>query len=204
MKKILPQDIMSFLKREIQPLEDSMSGDGYRVAAYLKDGTFLPCVVFRNADKTIDLAIKRFKEEQTGRSIFTKSSGLGYREIVKLFVTGGNCVNHYDIAKVEKSRHAFPIDVIKQIRGETKMGWTGFVGKMKDGKHFAFGTDWHLSFFNMPDNYKAEDIEEIINHTYIDEQGLLKSYHSPDVYEIFKKSMVYESKPFFECYVDEL
>jgi len=202
MEKILPQNIISFLKQEIQPLEDSKYGDGYRVAAYLRDGTFLPCVVFRNADKTIELAMKRFKDEQTEKSIFSKPSGMGYREAIKSFVTSGNCVNHYHIAKVEKSRHAFPIDVIKQIRGETKMGWTGFVAKMKDGKQFAFGTDWYLSFFNMPDNYKAEDIEEIINH--IDSQGQLKSYHSPDVYEVFKKSMVFESKPFFECYVDEL
>lgn len=198
------ENIISYLRKEINPLEDDVFGAGYRVSAYLTDGTFLPCVTFRNPNNTIDLAIKRFKEELTGKSIFGKSSGLGYRDIVKSFVTSGNCVNQYDIALVEKSKYAFSVDIIKQIRGETKMGWTGFVAKMKDGSHFAFGTDWHIAFFNMPDGYQSDDIQEIINHTYINKEGQLKSYHSPEVYQEFSKSLVFQSRPFFECYIDNL
>lgn len=113
------KDIINFLKDNIQPLGDNAYGLGYRAAATLKDGTFLPCVIFRNPSTLINLAIRRFKEEQTGKSIFSKSSGLGYREIVKTFVASGNCVNHYDIVKVDKSRFAFPLDIQKQITGET-------------------------------------------------------------------------------------
>lgn len=144
------EDIINFLKTNIQPLSDSIYGYGYRASVTLTDGLHLPCVMFRNASKIIDLAIKRFDEEQSGKSIFSKSSGLGYRDIIKTFVTSGNCLNYYDIAKVDKSDFAFPEQTLNLIRGETKMGWTGFVAKMKDGKQFSFGTSFLFDFFDMP------------------------------------------------------
>lgn len=198
------EDIIKFLKGNIEPMEDNSYGLGYRAAAYLTDGTYLPCVIFRNPSTVVNLAIRRFKEEQSGKSIFAKSSGLGYNDIVKNFVTNGNCVNDYDISKVELSKYAFPMPTIKQIRGETKMGWTGFVAKMKDGKQFAFGTDFYVSFFDMPENYQPDDIIEIINHSYIGKDNELKSYHTPDVYDVFSHDMVFHSKPFFDCYIDNL
>lgn len=197
-------EITDFLKSKIEPLENSLYGNGYRVAAYLTDGTYLPCVMFRKSSSIVNLAIKRFKEETTGKSIFSRSPGLGYYEIVKTFVATGNCINHYDIAKVEISKYAFPINTIKQIKGETKMGWTGFVGRMNDNTFHAFGTDWHVAFFDMPAGYHANDIVEIINHSYIGKDGELKSYNTPDVYTLFSKDMVFHSKPFFECFVDNI
>jgi hypothetical protein len=198
------EDIIKFLKDNIEPMEDNSYGQGYRAAAYLTDGTFLPCVIFRNPSTVVNLAIKRFKDEQSGNSIFAKSSGIGYNDIVKTFVTRGNCVNEYDISKVELSKHSFPLQTIKLIRGETKMGWTGFVAKMKDGKQFAFGTDFYFSFFEMPTNYHPNDIVEIINHTYIGKDNELKSYHASDVYDVFTHDMVFRSKPFFDCFMDNL
>ena len=198
------EEIIKFLKNNIQPLNDSVYGDGYRVAVTLTDGLRLPCVLFRNPSKIVDLAIRRFNEERSGKSIFSKSSGLGYKEIVKTFVAGGNCINYYDVAEVDKSEFAFPKNTLKQIHGETKMAWTGFVAKMKDGKLFAFGTSFLFEFFSMPQGYSTEDIVEVINHSYIDRQGNLKSYHAPEVYEEFDRSLVYRERPFFECYIDNL
>ena len=185
-------------------MEDDSYGLGYRAAAYLNDGTYLPCVIFRNPSTVVNLAIRRFKEEQSGKSIFAKSSGLGYYDIVKNFVTNGNCVNDYDILKVELSKYAFPMATINQIKGETKMGWTGFVARMTDGKQFAFGTDFYFSFFDMPANYTPDDIIEIINHSYIGKDNELKSYHAPDVYTVFSHDLVLHSKPFFDCFIDTL
>lgn len=204
MERQKTEDIIKFLKDHIEPMEDNSYGLGYRAAAYLTDGTYLPCVTFRNPSTLVNLAIRRFKEEQSGKSIFAKSSGLGYYDIVKNFVTNGNCINEYDISKVELSKYAFPVATIKQIRGETKMGWTGFVAKMKDGKQFAFGTDFYFSFFDMPINYIPDDIIEIINHSYIDMDNELKSYHAPDVYTVFSHDMILHSKPFFDCFIDTL
>jgi len=198
------EHIIKFLKTNIEPLTDTIYGDGFRASVTLTDGLKLPCVLFRNSSKLVDLAVRRFKEEQSGKSIFSKSSGFGYREIIKTFVASGNCINHYDIAKVDISDFAFPLQTLKQIRGETKMGWTGFVAKMNDGHQFAFGTSFLFDFFNLPKGYSPTNIVEIINHSYLDKDGNLKSYHDPKVYEEFDKSLVYRERPYFECYLDNL
>lgn len=143
--------IIRFLINNIETLDDNVYGPGYRASVYLVDGTFLPCVIFRNPKTVVNLAMRRFKEEQSGKGIFSRSSGLGYADIVKSFVTKGNCINDYDIERVEKSKYAFPLKVQQQIHGETTMGWTGFAAKMKDGKHFGFGTSFHWEFFQMPE-----------------------------------------------------
>jgi hypothetical protein len=200
------EDIIKFLKDNVEPLEDNNYGLGYRASVYLTDGTFLPCVIFRNSKAVVNLAIRRFKEEQSGKGIFNRSSGLGYSEIVKTFVTSGNCINDYDIGKVEKSKFAFPLNIQRQIHGETTMGWTGFVGKMKDGKHFGFGTAFHWEFFQMPDGYIGDDIEEIINHSYVLKNGELRSHREgPQTRpEEFNDAVVYRERPFFECYIDNI
>ena len=204
MKCIPPEEIITFLKDNIEPIPDQIYGDGYRAAVTLTDGLYLPCVLFRSSDKLVELAVRRFKEERSGKSVFARSSGMGYKEIVKTFVATGNCINHYSIAKVEASDFAFPLQTLRQINGETKMGWTGFIATMKDGKQFAFGTSFLVDFFTMPQGYLPTDITEIINHSYFDKQGQLKSYHSPDVYQEFDRSMVYRERPYFECYLDGL
>ncbi len=198
------EDIIKFLKTNIEPSPDHVYGDGYRVSVTLTDGLQLPCVLFRNSSKLIDLAARRFKEEQSGKSIFSKSSGFGYREIVKTFVANGNCINHYDIAKVDKSDFAFPLQTLRLVRGETKMGWTGFIAKMRDGKQFAFGTYFLFDFFDLPNGYLPTDIVEIVNHSYLDKDGNMKSYHAPEVYEEFDRNLVYRERPYFECYLDNL
>lgn len=63
MKSLPDGDIISFVKDNIEPLEDNAYGLGYRASATLKDGAFLPCVIFRNPATIINLAMKRFKEE---------------------------------------------------------------------------------------------------------------------------------------------
>ena len=196
------EDIINFLRTNIEPLSDSIYGDGYRASVTLTDGLHLPCVLFRDTSKLVDLAVRRFKEEQSGKGIFSKSSGLGYKEIVKTFVANGNCINHYDIEKVDKSDFAFPLQTLRQIHGETKMAWTGFVAKMKDGKQFAFGTSFLFDFFDLPKGYLPTDIVEIINHSYLDKDVNLKSYHDPKVYEEFDRSLVYRERPYFECYLE--
>lgn len=143
---------------------------------YLTDGTFLPCIIFRNPKTKVNLAIRRFKEEQTGKGVFKHSSGLDYYDIVKSFVTNGNCINDYDIDRVEKSKFVFPLKIQSQIQGETTMGWTGYAAKMRDGRCFGFGTTFRWEFFQMPEGYSVDDIEEIINHSYVLQNGELRSH----------------------------
>jgi hypothetical protein len=200
MDPLRAKDIIEFLKKNIEPTEDTFYGKGYRASAYLIDGTCLPCVIFRSSGDITKLAIRRFKEELSGKSVFARSSGLGYYDIVKTFVANGNCVNYYEIGKVEVSNNAFSLNILKQIQGETTMGWTGFVAKMNDGKFFAFGTDYHTFFFDMPTNYQPSDIIEIVNHSYI-KDGVIKSYRELDSSPDY---LVLRSKPYFECFMDDL
>lgn len=200
------EEIINFLKDNVDPVDDNAYGVGYRASVYLTDGTFLPCVIFRNSKTIVNLAIRRFKEEQSGNGIFNRASGLGYADIVKSFVTKGNCINDYDIERVEKSSYAFPLTIQQQIHGETTMGWTGFAAKMKDGKYFGFGTSFHWEFFQMPEGYSVDDIDEIINHSYVLNTGELRSHQVPFFKqpEDYKDAVVFRERPFFECYLDNL
>ena len=194
-------EIINFLKSNIEPLGDSIYGAGYRAAVYLTDGTYLPCVIFRNSKKTVKLAIKRFKEKQSGRSIVKYASN-EYYETVKNFVTKGNCINDYDIASVEISKYAFPISILKQIEGETGMGWTGFAAKMKNDQYFGFSTGFGNGFFQIPENYSVEDIVEIVNHRYVSKTGELRPFYKHD--DDYNAAVIYSGRPFFECYMDNL
>jgi hypothetical protein len=206
MKKQSTDEIIKFLKDNIEPYPDNSRGQGFRASVTLTDGTFIPCVMFRNPSTIVDLAISRFKEFQSGKSIFRKSTGQAYPNIVKTFVATGNCINYYDIAKVDNSLNAFPLHILRKIQGETTMSWTGFVLKMKDGKCFGFGTRFLNAFFSMPVNYSPEDIVEVINHSYISKTGEVCSHKVaffdwPNDYDI---DAVHHERPFFECFIDNL
>jgi len=200
MEQMSEKDILTYLRENIEPLE-KFYGASYRASVYLVDGLYLPCVVFRNPNQIVEFAMKRFEKEQSGQSIFRNHPD-GYKETVKSLVTTGNCINVYDIARVEKSKCAFPVSILKQIRGETSMGWTGFSAKMKDGKYLGFGTTLYFDFFHMPDNYTVEDIDEIINNSYVLKTGELWSYKRGT--DNYKDAVVYRERPFFECYIDDL
>jgi hypothetical protein len=55
-----PGKIAEFLMQNVKPLKGDYSGQYYRAAAYLRDNTYLPCVMFANPAKLVDLAIRRF------------------------------------------------------------------------------------------------------------------------------------------------
>lgn len=206
MRQQTTDEIIKFLMDNIEPLQNNVYGLGYRASVYLTDGTFLPCVIFRNPKTIVNLAIRRFKEVQPEKSIFKKETGVSYYNLVKSFVATGNCINYYDIDRVEKSKYAFPLAIQKQIHGETTMGWTGFAAKMKDGKYFGFGTTFLWEFFQMPDNYSVYDIEEIINHSYVLKTGEIRSHRQGPLTrpEEYKDAVVYRERPYFECFLDNL
>lgn len=199
------KEIIKFLKEKIEPLKNESYGTGYRASICLVDGTFLPCVIFRNSKTIVELVIRRFEEERSGKSIFSKSSSFEYYDIVKHFVTRGNCINAYNIGRISKSKFAFPLSILKQIQGETRMGWTGFVSRMNDGECFSFGTTFIMEFFDMPEKYSVEDIDEIINHSYISKLGEIRSCYAKVEKPTDKQNdLIYRERPYFECYLDNL
>jgi hypothetical protein len=178
------KEIVEFVKRNIEPLAAfGLYGGGYRVSVTLSDGTLLPCVLVSGANSRTDLAIKRFKETATYTDLH-----IGYREIVKTFVCGGNTINHHDIRELSACPFAIPVARMKEIGAETSMAWTEFSAFMNDGAEFRFGTTFIREFFNMPAGYTASDIKRIES----------ASGGESRERELFRE------RPFFMCYLDRL
>lgn len=176
------EDIFRFLHSEIESISDVFCKQAYRASAHLRDGTYLPCVMFRDSSDIVDLAIRRFDETKNNKNLH---ESMGYHAIVKSFVAKGNCINSYDVARVEKSPYAIPAQYRNRIwsAGETRMSWISFTGLMNDGKEFWFGTPYHIEFFEMPEEYTADQITDVIPHRSLSGQPL-------------------RDKVFFDCYLD--
>ena len=186
----------------VEPLLDSIYGPRYRCALTLKDGTFLPCAVLQSKDKLIELAKRRIREEESGDGMFSMWPD-PYGEILKTFVAGGNRVNDYDVASTRPSKYAIPSALLNQIRGETTMGWTGWVFEMKDGALFQYGSGYHMEFFQLPDEYSFDDVLRVHNHSFLSREGGLVSLERgsslpPD----YRPSNLLRDRIFFTCYID--
>lgn len=138
-------EIVGFLKTESEPLPHRFYGSRYRAAAYLTDGTYLPCVVFQSERKQVDLALRRFGE--------LKNKPEQYRSVVATFVANKSSVAGYKVIRVEASPFAWPLSTLRKIHGETTMGWTAFVVEMNDGRRFSYGTSFEFEFFDLPQGY---------------------------------------------------
>ena len=114
---------------------------------------------------------------------------MGYRAIVRSFVTRGNTVNDYDLRELSISPHAIPLSRMKEIKGGTSMSWTEFYAMMTDGKKFRFSTQFLTEFFDMPPGHSAASNARIVPAV----RG-----------EQPRQEHIYREKPFFTCYVDGL
>ena len=177
-------ELIEFLRTRAAPISDPVFGPGYRAAARLRDGLLLPCVTFRNPDATVDLALRRFDETRGNTDL---DPSVGYRAVATSFITRGSSVSADEIAAVEPSSFAIPESVLREAlsRGETSMGWTSFVGEMRDGKRFWFGTSWSADFFEMPDGYSGTDLVKVFPG-----QSL--------------EGRCYCERPAFECFIENL
>ncbi len=183
------KEIAAFAKANFEPIRGPVEGPAYRCAAYLTDGVYLPCVLVASRQEWVELALRRFAETTAdkqglfGRRRFGR--GFDHSSIVESFVAAGNRLNSYDIDRLEASRYALPREHLLEIEGETSMSWTQFVGVMRDGCEFSFGTTFLTQFFDMPAGYTASDVATIRPH----ERG---------AGELFRE------RPFFTCFVDGL
>jgi len=117
----------------------------------------------------------------------------------------GNYINYSDIASINESPGAFPLNIQMQITSETAMGYTMFVARFKDGRLFNFGTNLNFDFFELSDGYSKEDITEIINHSYVTKAGEVIGHRSARSNELYCEiDHTYRDRPFFECHLDGL
>ena len=187
--------------KKLESAKDSIYGTSYRGAAILKDGTEIPCLIFKSKEKIVNLAKRRIKEELNGNGCLGGDDPFG--QIVTVFAAGGNRVNDYDISKVIPSKYAIPDSLRSKIRGETFMGWTGWGFEMNDGKLFQFGSSFSFDYFDMPEGYEFSDVKTVHNHSYLNGAGeLCKLRQGAFPPEEYKRENVYREKVSFECAID--
>jgi hypothetical protein len=159
--------------------------------------------MLRRSAPVTALALRRFEEEKRGKGMF-RSTSSAYEEIVQTFVATGNRINAYDLARVQPSRFAIPLSLLKQVQGETTMGWTGFVFEMGDGRLIPFGTTFLAEFFNIPEPYSFKDVVAVHNHSYVSATGELRrlSEGMSEQPADYDPSSVNRERPYFVCYFD--
>ncbi|MBX3293692.1 MAG: hypothetical protein KF881_12470 [Acidobacteria bacterium] len=194
-------DWINAITRTVEPINDSIYGPRYRCSLTLKDGTFLPCAVIQSRQRLVDLAKRRFKEELSGRGHLGGPDP--YDQIVTVFVAGGNRVNDYDVASSSHSKYAIPLSLLRQIHGETTMGWTGWVFRMRDGRQFSYGSSFNTEFFQLPDGYEFSDVADVINHSFVNATGDIVSLREgeslPNSYRV---ENLFRERAYFTCAVD--
>jgi hypothetical protein len=195
------QDWIKNIISKVEPIEDPFYGSMYRCSLTLRDGTYLPCAVIQAKRKLVDLAKRRIKEEMAGKGHIGGADPYG--QIVSTFVAQGNKVNDYDVASSDISKYAPPLALLRQIRGETFMAWTGWVFRMRDGRLFSYGTPFRAEFLQLPDGYDFHDVTEVINHSFVDAAGAVVTLDCgalpPASYDRLK---VLRERAFFVCAVD--
>jgi hypothetical protein len=193
------QDVIS----SVEPLPDSIYGPRYRCALTLRDGTHLPCAVLQSKAKLIELAKRRIKEEMSGKGKIGGPDPFG--QLLSSLVVGGNRVADYQVASACASPYAPPLALLRQIHGETTMAWTGWVFEMKDGKLFQYGSSFSMEFFNLPEQYRFDDVEKVHNHSYLSKDGALASLQRGAMLPAdYVRENLFRERAYFACNIDEI
>jgi hypothetical protein len=188
---------------DVEPMRDDIYGPQYRCSLTLEDGTFLPCALLQSRERLVDLAKRRIREEMERKGVFAGRDPYG--QIVEGFVANGNRVNDYDVASAAPSRFAIPLSLLSRIHGESTMGWTGWVFRMRDGRAFSYGTTFSTEFFHLPDGYDFSDVDEVINHSVVSEEGVITGLQRGGVPPAWSfSSATFRERTFFSCAVDGL
>ncbi len=163
-------EIVSFVRGHIEPLSaplgDPRLSQIFRCAAYLKDGSHLPCLVIASRP-VYHASAQRLQEN----GVLHRSRNRLTSRLRRLFFGEGSAASDVlddpaerdvqvaagDIDRLETSRYALPVACLASLQSETSMGFTEFAVRMSDGERFFFGTPWNLEFFDMPPGYSGQD-----------------------------------------------
>lgn len=185
----------------VEPLPDPIYGPRYRCALTLKDGTNLPCAVLQSRAKLVELAKRRLKEESSWKKRLSADDS--YARVLSSFLSAHNRVADYEVAACGPSKFAPPVALGRQIRGETTMGWTGWVFEMKDGRMFAYGSSYHMEFLDLPEGYGFGDVAKVHNHSFLSAGGALMNLVQGGALPArYPAEGLLKARVFFTCYID--
>jgi hypothetical protein len=180
--------IESLVQAGIEEVPADFGGPGYRCAAWLRDGAYLPCVFVKRIGPHADRLRAMMDEEYRGEGSY-KLTADPVREALKGQLAGRNLVTAYAIDRVEPSPFAIPMSFLDQIPGETAMSLFLFALESKEGRRFTFMGS-HLPsmlFFDLPPDMQFSDF------TRVHSIGRGRPPAGP----------TYRERPFFECFVDD-
>lgn len=150
-----PSEILRWINTYGEAIPDEYGRRSFRVSAWLQDGTYLPCVLLREADTRARAAM-----ELLGRTEAEDFDEM-YPGLVRSLATGGSRVEALLSTSLEQSPFAMPWALLSQLRDELEESPIEFVATMDDGATFAFGTADEVAFFDMPPGYTGARVRSL-------------------------------------------
>lgn len=183
--------IPTLIQSGIEEVPEAFGGPGYRCAAWLKDGTFLPCVFVQKIGPSADQLCKVIDEELRGEGGYDPLTCDPVREHLKWQLCYPNQIAAHLIERVEPSPFAIPMLLLEQITGEVASYVWLFALETASGHRFRFSGQAPSSmiFFELPDEVSFSDFVKVIN------PNARKSLPRC-------KATLHE-RVFFNCYVDD-
>jgi hypothetical protein len=182
--------IQELIQAGIEEVPAEFGGPGYRCAAWLKDGTYLPCVFVQRIGPSADRLRKVIDEELRGQGSY-KLFPDPVREQLKWQLCHPNQIAAYQIDRVEPSPFAIPISLLEQVRGEVASYLWLFALETVSGRRFQFaGQDPStMIFFELPADIQFSDFVRVIN---------------PNARRRLPKcEATIHQRLFFQCFVDD-
>jgi hypothetical protein len=160
-------------------MPDTLSRRCFRCSARLLDGTYLPCLVLREAAAEVEMVLSGWRASRLAEP---PSSDEVYESNFKAIAVGGSRVSLEQIRELETSPYAISWDLLQTLPGEVDWHLLTFTGVMDDGARFLFHTSMTVAFFEMPEGYSAQRVRQVIpaaggiEHAYREREGVFAAF----------------------------
>ncbi len=183
--------IPTLIQAGIEEVPEAFGGPGSRCAAWLKDGTYLPCVFVHRIGRPADQLRHSIGNELSGEGQYAPRTCDPVRELLKWHLCYPNQIAAHLIERVEPSPFAIPISLLEQVTGEVASYVWMFALETASGRRFKFSGQAPSSmiFFELPDNISFGDFVTVINPN---ARGSLPRCET-----------TLRERVFFNCYVDD-
>jgi hypothetical protein len=183
--------IPTLIQAGIEEMPEEFGGPGYRCAAWLRDGTYLPCVFVQRIVRSADQLRKSIGDELRGEGQYDPRTCDPVRQLLKWHLCCPTQIAAHLVERVEPSPFAIPISLLKQVTGEVASYVWLFALETAGGRRFEFsGQDpSSMIFFELPENVSFSDFVTVINPN---ARGSLPRCET-----------TLRERVFFNCYVDD-